>query len=766
MSRPPDYLYGLLPVIHRSRDAERGYPLRTLLRVIGEQVNVVEDDIAQLHENWFIETCEDWVVPYIGDLIGYRPVHEAGDPGAVQTLQGRAKNRILIPRRELANTLGYRRRKGTLALLEVLAQDVAGWPARAVEFYSLLGWTQDINHLRLQRGRTAALADSNALDLVGGPFDPLAHTVDVRRVVSHRRVGRYNIPSVGVFVWRLKPYSVTHTPAYCEEGIGPHCFTFSALGHDTPLHTRPVREPEPTHIAEELNVPAPIRRRALEERVSTRPLKTRAAAAYYGEDKSLAVYAPDWPAKGAPQPVPRDHVVPADLSDWQYRARRGELAVDPVRGRIVFPVGQLPKRGVWVTYHYAFSKDMGGGEYSRTLTAPGAYAFYAVSKDHPGADVFDTINAALAAWRRDQQALGTEPADETEKAKWRADKARLAAAVIEIQDSAVYSEPLSVVLAEGEYLQIRAAERVRPVIRLLDYMANRPDAFAVSGKRASRFKLDGLMVTGRGMQVAGPDRSDAAAFAQGDLCDVTIRHSTLVPGWGVEGDCEPKRPNEPSLELINTGARVVIDHSIIGSIHVVADEVQTDPVEISISDSIVDATSETRQAIGAPNLPLAFARLTVLRSTVIGEVNAHAFAAAENSIFLSHVTVGRRQQGCMRFCYVPPGSRTPRRFHCQPDLVFAALDEIDPPPGAAEKAKLRAREAQRVRPRLVSRRYGNPAYCQLALDCAEEIRRGADDESEMGAFHDLFQPQREANLRARLDEYTPAGMEAGILFAN
>jgi hypothetical protein len=36
----------------------------------------------------------------------------------------------------------------------------------------------------------------------------------------------------------------------------------------------------------------------------------------------------------------------------------------------------------------------------------------------------------------------------------------------------------------------------------------------------------------------------------------------------------------------------------------------------------------------------------------------------------------------------------------------------------------------------------------------------------MGAFHDLFQPQREANLRVRLQEFTPAGMEADIVFAN
>ena len=81
-------------------------------------------------------------------------------------------------------------------------------------------------------------------------------------------------------------------------------------------------------------------------------------------------------------------------------------------------------------------------------------------------------------------------------------------------------------------------------------------------------------------------------------------------------------------------------------------------------------------------------------------------------------------------------------------------------------AEAKQRERVRVRPRFTSTRYGHPAYCQLACDCAEEIKRGADDESEMGAFHDLYQPQREANLRARLDEYTPAGMEAGILFAN
>ena len=59
----PDRLYNLLPAVYRMRDAAQGYPLRGLLAVISEQVNVIEADIAQLYHNWFIETCQDWVVP-------------------------------------------------------------------------------------------------------------------------------------------------------------------------------------------------------------------------------------------------------------------------------------------------------------------------------------------------------------------------------------------------------------------------------------------------------------------------------------------------------------------------------------------------------------------------------------------------------------------------------------------------------------------------------------------------------------------------------
>jgi hypothetical protein len=119
----------------------------------------------------------------------------------------------------------------------------------------------------------------------------------------------------------------------------------------------------------------------------------------------------------------------------------------------------------------------------------------------------------------------------------------------------------------------------------------------------------------------------------------------------------------------------------------------------------------------------------------------------------------------MRFCYVTPGSRTPSRYHCQPDLVEAPVRAELPPGSSIEVIEQAVAPVRlRVRPQFNRIRYGASAYCQLAYTCAEEITRGADDESEMGVFHDLFQPQREANLRARLDEYVPAGADVGIIY--
>jgi hypothetical protein len=747
MDEQLDRLYELLPVVYRRRDAEQGWPLRALLQVIAEQVNVVEADIAQLYENWFIETCQDWVVPYLGDLIGYRVVHEAGEPGNVSTPLGQLRNKILISRREVANTIQYRRRRGTLALLELLANNVAGWPARVVEFGTRLDFAQAINHQQLMRGQTADLRLGNQLDCLDGPFGAVAHTADMRRINSHRTPGHYNLPSIGLFVWRLKAYPVTQTPAYSLEEVGPHCYTFSVLGNDTPLYTHPAGETEPTHIAEELNLPAPIRRRAFEERTMLGGSEQHIASDnYYGQAKSVLIWANHWPTENAPQPIPREAIIPADLTGWQYRPPHGRIAVDPKLGRIVFPPSQLPKKNVHVMYYHGFSADVGGGEYDRPLSQPAIFQLYRVGER----EVFKHIQDALRQWKHDK------PAD----------------AVIEITDSGVYVEQINVELGEKQSLQLRAANRVRPVIRLLDWHTDLPDSLTITMLHGSRFTLDGLLITGRGVSAIRSRKKDTPA----EICpsELVIRHCTLVPGWSLHPNCEPKRPAEPSLELLKVRARIRIEHSIIGSIQVNDDEVTSDPIPIQISDSILDATSDEREALGAPGYPVAHALLTITRSTVFGEIHAHAIELAENCIFGGRVRVARRQRGCVRFSYVPPGSRTPRRFECQPELAEqtiesqwrAAAKQESPGQLNAGIDSAKQREADRVRPHFNSVRYGTSTYCQLAASCADEIKRGADDESELGVFHDLFQPQREANLRVRLDEYTPAQTDAGIIFAS
>jgi hypothetical protein len=148
------------------------------------------------------------------------------------------------------------------------------------------------------------------------------------------------------------------------------------------------------------------------------------------------------------------------------------------------------------------------------------------------------------------------------------------------------------------------------------------------------------------------------------------------------------------------------------------------------------------------------AALTAESCTVIGKVHTALFTAS-NSIFHASLAAGdswsapliveRRQTGYARYCYVPFDAQSPPRYACQPQS---------------------AEQARQVVPWFTSLRYDHPGYCQLHMACPCQIRRGAEDEGEMGAFHDLYAPQREAGLRARLDEYLRFGMEAGLFFAS
>ena len=704
VSERMDRLYELLPVVYRQRDHVEGLPLRALLRVIAEQVNFIEDDIAQMYDDWFIETCRDWVVPYIADLVGFEAVPAAAIEA--DDAESRLRTSAIVPRRAVAHYVRDLRRRGTLSLLENLALDSAAFPSRAVEFYTLLSRTQSLNHLN-KRGALVDLRSGESLDLIESPFDRVAHTADLRNVNAGRNPGRHNVPNAGSYIWRLRSYPVTSAPALFlqQRSRGYAFYTFTPLGNDAPLFTKAEPELESTSIAGEINVPAPIRRRALELHRD----------AYYGIGKSFAIWLND-----EEEPVAAERIIAADLTDWKYRPVDKQVAVDPQLGRIVLP---READNIRVSYHYGFSGDVGAHESPRVIAQPRGAKLYRVGAN----EKYTRIALALEQWKTDNPQH----------------------AVIEIADNNIYTEPLDDIAIVAEHtLQIRAANRKRPVVRILDYDITRGERLNIVMHDKSRFTLDGVVLAGRPIRIEGAAEKPARVH-------VSIRRCTLVPGWDIHHDCTPHAPGRASIELENVTGNVTIDHSIVGHVAVTDETIKSEPIDIAVRDSIVDATSTDLEAVSGPAGGYAWTSLTIVRSTIFGSVLAHGMDLGENSIFSGLVRVVRRQLGCVRFCYVTPGSRTPQRYHCQPDLAISKVEQ-----SRAES------ERRRVSPSFTSTRFGAPAYCQLALDCPAEITSGADDASEMGVFHDLFMPQRAANLRARLDGSTPAGMETGIIYAD
>ena len=349
-------LWQLLPAVYRTADTDSFVapgPLRELLNRIGAQVAVVRRSIDRLWADQSIETCDDWVIPYIGDLLG---------TNLVTHLDARAQ------RLDVAKTIHYRRRKGTLEVLEELALDVTGWTAVICEAFRRLARTRhgldpvigpasfpqaspaEVARLLQAEGLTglltggpaggfADLRSSHGATLAGTAFDESFHTADVR--AGRGALGHYGIPKLLVFLWRLRSFPVVAgTPVAVAGHAGQ--YVFDPTGRQIPLFLPPAPDlgdlPGSQPMPREWQVPG--------------PLTSSLDAAITGRGTSPR------------RPYP-DADIPASyaLGDgWQL------ATVWPEIGRFAATPAS-PAQPLTVSYHYGFPSTIGAGPYDRSLIA-------------------------------------------------------------------------------------------------------------------------------------------------------------------------------------------------------------------------------------------------------------------------------------------------------------------------------------------------------------------------------------------------------------
>lgn len=779
-----DKLYSLLPSIYRQRDPQEK-PLYSLLSIMAEQIGILEDDIQNLYNNWFIETCDDWVVPYIADLLRVRGIHPStGGPSQ---------------RAYVANTISYRRAKGTKSILERLAYDITNWNSKAVEFFQLLYVTQYLNHLRPQNYRVD-IRDSNQLELLDTPFDSIPHTVDVRQIskpktdltnLSVYDSGFYNIHNIGLFLWRLKSYPLIDSPAYPHDksDAGSKRFSFNILGYDLPLYNF-VPDAGTSKVISEVTVEGPIRRLELYDDFDRRKDGqdfVNKSSNYYGDEtdsKSIII-------KVDNQIIPENNVQVCDLSDWKNVCFEKDkiVAIDPHLGRILFAEN---KQDVQVNYYYGFSDDLGGGFYERpssnyNLTKANA-AIVKISESDP---VNKNLQNAIQNWDRKENII------------------------FEIQDSQIYNENLTISLPPGLVMEIRSSQGQRPLLM---------GSISVNGGENSKLVLDGLMMNNPQVNPTTLSSSDLITISddttenKGNLGELVIRHCTLVsatylfnwnnlPGfeslsflyflknnfgdlfsWIDENSAIEKTDNvvkiskknstsdctltlnkqtvtlqtsqngnlitfdfavknekgELNIYLENSSVKVkgknndlkiILENTVCGRLDMLGDSTSVSEASLQSTNSIIDSKDNT-----GSNYAIRCYAASVEDCTVFGKTSVTIMKKASNSIFTDQVSAIRTQQGCIRYSYLPNANNLPRFYKCQPS------ENSD----------------RNIVPIFTSEKYGDPGYAQLQNDIRKEIFEGADNKQEMGVFNHLYQPQRIHDLLLSFEEYLRFGLEAGV----
>lgn len=770
MAEPRVALYERLPEIYRIRDEEQ-YPkgqLKAYLFLVEAAFGAIDYDIEELYHNVFIETCDDWVVPYIGDLLGSS--HLAGDPWTL--------------RADIADTIALRRRKGTLSAIELLAYDLTGWGAHSVELMDNMAWQQNLNHQRPDagglppygqpgvtrftpiRGGTAVIRDPAMLSLIGTPFDPFAHLADVKPADDDRV--HINLPNLAIFLWRLEAYRIDVSPPVSrgtqavasptgDDAAFLARFDIHPLGRPVRLFNTARFEPELTvpRLGELDHAPGPmLRARLISDDPAGNPSAYVEVETYDPGDPTLAdldvgdaglqLHMPDavfggdtWRFRGA------------NLCAWEtglaLRLRNREVAVDPMIGRLAIGVATQAEADALVadlllTYANGAVGPVGAHPVSR-VSAPSEWLGEATE---------------LRTVDFHQNAAGLQQAlDAIENAP--------KPIVVEIQDSMVHDLDLSAITAVlnedggpnlrlNRSLIIRAASGRRPIIRLAQPLRFRPtNVVGANAAQQDQFNavMDRLGVRLEGLTLVAGFAGGDPLIARAALNSLEILDTTLDPGGYEQLDGsraairralrlkEPYGFADPQAELhFAQSPEIHIQRSIIGP--AIIDQ----GYSLFLTDSILDAGSGPDEAPSA-NFALSGSDdpatgrgppTKVQAATFFGRVRVERISGA-GGIWTDLLEVLDHQHGCLKYSYFSGlGDRLPQNHAC-----------------------VRGTQA---RLRFTSEAFGAPAYAQIARPSDRRIRERGPRDDGMGAWGFLREAHKWKNLAIRLREFSVVGIRS------
>lgn len=728
-------LWETIPSIYRHEDglAEAPGVLRAIVQVIARQAAILRRSQDSLWDDQFIGLCNEWAVPYIGDLLATRLLSE-------QNKRGR--------RIDVAKTIYYRRRKGTPRVLEELISDISGWEGMMVEQFQKLARSR---HGLDPKPRTLAgkfsgtlpggwadLRNQRASELTNGPFEEFFYTPDVRR---HRGLyGRYSIPKLAFYLYRLKAYeAINTTPFSLGDGRG---FSFDPSGRDIPLFSkssssinwnewRSATEPE-------LAAPIPCRllghatyliTEAIIQQLIALPAALSAAAAnelrkitglvFKSESSLLQIIATfSTSAEIMASPIllpllsfslmddcgksvllpdnktvlsnpldansivvgfetevnelfPTEKITVANLISWSVAISK-ELAIDPENGRFMFLSAPEKPEDIYIAYHYGFSGPIGAGSYERRW-------------------IIDSVPNTI------KTGGGTLSATDL-----------LNNGTTQIDDSKTYG-PIASKISIVEMV-LQAGNKKRPYLRL-----ESPWILSTGTNKNSLLTLDGLWIGAKG-------NLNAEIILRGHFEYVVIRNCTLDPG----GSKNIKNEDLFPVNLIIEGhvENLCIESSILGPV-IVGNDGYVE--QTCIKDSIIQSIDSSVNAV-----EIKTGKTDMERSTIFGQIDLHRLYATE-VLITAKSNVTDTQNGCFRFSAAPRSSRLPHPFEC---LLF----EHD------------------TNHWFTSRRFGDPGYGQLSDTAPAILMKGAENGSEMGAYGNLLNPIKFEGLKTKIDEYMPFGL--------